>query len=53
MSRRRNRKSSPWPKIVIFVAVLVLAAVIFGRKGENKEEETVWQTGSMLRVGDI
>lgn len=52
MSRRRNRKSSPWPKIVIFVAVLVLAAVIFGRKGENKEEETVWQTGSMLRVGD-
>lgn len=52
MSRRRNKKSSPWLKIIIFIVVLVLAAVIFGRKGENKEEETVWQEGSMLRIGD-
>ena len=52
MSRRRNKKSSLWPKIIIFIVVLVLAAVIFGRKGEDKEEETVWQAGSMLRVGD-
>jgi len=52
MSRRRNRKRSVWPKILIFVVVLVLAAVIFGRKGEEKPEETVWQEGSMLRIGD-
>lgn len=52
MSRRRNKKSSVWIKIFIFVAVLVLAAVIFGRKGEEKEEATVWQEGSMLRIGD-
>jgi len=30
----------------------VLAAVFFGRKNEDKEEETVWQEGSMLRIGD-
>ena len=52
MSRRRNRKSSVWPKILIFVVVLVLAAIIFGRKGEDKPKETVWQEGSMLRIGD-
>ncbi len=52
MSRRRNKKSSVWPKIIIFALVLVLAAVIFGRRGEEKQEETVWQEGSMLRVGD-
>ena len=52
MSRRKNKKSSVWPKIIIFVVVLVLAAVIFGRKGEDKEKETVWQEGSMLRIGD-
>lgn len=52
MSRRRNQKSSVWPKILLFVVVLVLAAVIFGRKGDDKDKETVWQEGSMLRVGD-
>lgn len=52
MSRRRNKKSSVWPKIIIFVVILVLAAVIFGRKGEEKKEDTVWQEGSMLRIGD-
>lgn len=52
MSRRRKKKKSVWPKIVIFVAVLVLAAVIFGRKDEEKEKETVWTEGSMLRIGD-
>lgn len=52
MSRRRNRKRSVWPKILIFVVILVLAAVIFGRSGEEKPEETVWQEGSMLRIGD-
>jgi len=52
MSRRRNKKKSIWPKILIFVAILVLAAVIFGRKGEEKEKETVWQEGSMLRIGE-
>ena len=52
MSRRRNKKSSALPKVFIFVVVLVLAAVIFGRRGEPKEKETVWQEGSMLRVGD-
>lgn len=52
MSRRRNKKKSVWPKIIIFVVVLVLAAVMFGRKGEEKEKETVWTEGSMLRIGD-
>ena len=52
MSRRRNKKSSVWPKVFIFAVVLVLAAVIFGRRDEEKEKETVWQEGSMLRVGD-
>ena len=52
MSRRRNKKKSVWPKIIIFVVILVLAAVIFGRKGEEKEEETKWLEGSMLRIGD-
>ena len=52
MSRRRNKKKSVWLKIFIFIVILVLAAVIFGRKGEEKEEETVWTEGSMLRIGD-
>lgn len=52
MSRRRNKQSSIWPKIIIFVVVLVLAAIIFGRKGEEKKEETSWQEGSMMRIGD-
>jgi len=52
MSRRRNKKSSPWLKVLIFIVVLVLAAIFFGRRGEDKEEETVWQEGSMLRIGD-
>lgn len=52
MSRKRNKKSSIWPKIFIFVVVLILAAVIFGRKGEEKQEETAWLEGSMLRIGD-
>lgn len=52
MSRRRNKKKSVWPKIIIFVVILVLAAVIFGRKGEEKEEETKWLEGSMLRIGE-
>ena len=52
MSRRRNKKSSVWPKIIIFIVVLVLSAIIFGRRGEEKPEETKWQEGSMLRIGD-
>ena len=40
MSRRRNKKHSIWPKIIIFIVVLVLFAVIFGRQGEEKPEET-------------
>lgn len=52
MSRRRNKKSFVWPRILIFVLILVLAAVFFGRKKEDKEEKTVWQEGSMLRIGD-
>jgi len=52
MSRRRNKKHSIWPKIIIFIVVLVLFAVIFGRQGEEKPEETKWQEGSMLRIGD-
>jgi len=52
MSRRRNKKKSVWPKILFFVVILVLAAVIFGRKGEEKEKDTVWTEGSMLRIGD-
>lgn len=52
MSRRRNKKRSLWPKIVIFVVVLILSAIIFGRREEEKPEETKWQEGSMLRIGD-
>ena len=52
MSRRRSKKSSALPKILIFVLILVLAAVFFGRKNEDKDKETVWQEGSMLRSGD-
>jgi len=52
MSRRRNKNRSVWPKIIIFVVVLVLSAIIFGRRGEEKPEETKWQEGSMLRIGD-
>lgn len=51
MSRSRNRRRPVWPKLLLFVVILVLAAVIFGRQ-EDKEKETVWQDGSMLRVGD-
>lgn len=52
MSRRRNKKKSIWPKILILVVILVVVAVIFGRKDEDKEKETVWQEGSMLRIGE-
>lgn len=52
MSNRRKKKSSVWPKITIFVVILVLAAVLFGRKDEEKEKETEWLDGSMLRIGD-
>lgn len=52
MSRRRNKKRSVWPKVLIFIVVLVLSAIIFGRRGEEKPEETKWQEGSMLRIGD-
>lgn len=52
MSRNRKKKSSIWPKILLFVLILVLAAVIFGRKNEDKEKKTVWLEGSMLRIGD-
>ena len=52
MSRRRSKKNSVWLKIIIFVFVLVLSAIIFGRRGEEKPEETNWQEGSMLRIGD-
>ena len=52
MSRGRNKKKSLLPKILLFVLVLIVAAVIFGMKSGNKKEETIWQEGSMLRVGD-
>ncbi len=52
MSRGRNRRTPVWPKLLLFVVLLIAAAVFFGRKTENKKEETIWQEGSMLRVGD-
>lgn len=52
MSRRNNKKKSVLPKLVLFVVLFVLAAVFFGRKGDEKEKETVWQEGSMLRIAD-
>jgi len=52
MSRGRNKKKSLLPKILLFVLVLIVAAVIFGLKSGNKKEETIWQEGSMLRIGD-
>ena len=52
MSRRRNKKRPVWPKIIIFLVILVVAAIIFGPKEVKKEEETQWLEGSMLRIGD-
>ena len=54
MSRGRNRKKSTiWLKLLLFVAVLVVgAAFFFNRDQEEGQKETVWQEGSMLRIGD-
>ena len=52
MSRRRNKKRPVWPKIIIFLVILVVAAIIFEPKEVKKEEETQWLEGSMLRIGD-
>lgn len=52
MSRRRNKKKSVLPKLMLLVVCLVLVAIFFGRKEKDKEKETVWQEGSMLRIGE-
>lgn len=53
MSRGRNRKKSTvWLKLLLFVVILAGAAFFFGRNQEGKVKETVWQEGSMLRIGD-
>lgn len=52
MAGRRKKKNTVWLKIALFIVIFVLAAVFFGRSGREKEEKTVWQEGSMLRIGD-
>lgn len=52
MNRRRKKKRRALPKLLGFIIILVAAAVFFGRSGEEKEKETVWLDGSMLRIGD-
>ena len=53
---KRNRKKKNktiWLKVLLFLAIFIVIAVIFGRSTEKKEQKTVWQEGSMLRIGDM
>ena len=50
--KRNKKKRSIWPVLLLLAVVLVVIAVVFGRKEENEVKETVWQDGSMLRIAD-
>lgn len=53
--RSRGRRKTVWPWILLLVVIVAGAAVwFFGRKEnvEEQEKKTVWQEGSMLRIGD-
>ena len=53
---KRNRKKKNkriWLKVLLFVVIFVAIAVIFGKSTKEKEQKTVWQEGSMLRIGDM
>lgn len=52
MTRRRKKKNTLWLKVCLFVVIFVVAAVFFLWKDMKKETKTVWQEGSMLRIGD-
>ncbi len=52
---RRTRKSKNktiWLKVLLFLVIFIAIAVILGRSTGTKEQKTVWQEGSMLRIGD-
>ncbi len=53
-SRRKskNNNTALWLKILIFVLIFVVAAIFFGKSKDNKKDDTIWQEGSMLRIGD-
>ena len=54
MSRGRKRKKNTfWWKVLLFILILIAAAIFLGRSQEEKAKETVWQDGSMLRIGDL
>ena len=52
--RRKNKKKKMlWLNVLLFLTIfIVLAVVILGKDTEKKEQKTVWQEGSMLRIGD-
>ncbi len=53
MAGRRKKKHTGWLKTLIFILIfIVVALVLFGSSGKEREEATKWQEGSMLRVGD-
>lgn len=52
MVKGRKKKNTLGLKVCLFVVIFVVAAVFFLWKDMKKETKTVWQEGSMLRIGD-
>lgn len=50
--KRKNKKKILLLKAVLFFVIFVVIAVVLLRSTEEKEKQTVWQAGSMLRIGD-
>ena len=51
--KRKKKNKTIWLKVLLFFVIFITIAVIFGRSTEKKEQKTVWQEGSMLRIGDM
>lgn len=53
MARRTpKQKKSTFYKLLVFVVIFVAAGLFFIMQGQEETEETVWQNGSFLRIGD-
>ena len=56
MAYGRRRKKNRWllSSLLIFMLFLVVGTIFLSekKKEEKKEDKTVWQEGSMLRIGD-
>ena len=56
MGKRKNKKNKRNKKLlmkmVLFFVVFIGVIAIFSRSTEEKEKQTVWQEGSMLRIDD-